>query len=75
MVGMGEPKQLRINDANDPDRAEKFKGSLALSAADGNSVLRELIDAYNRFVKREGHGPVFPVEIVETAAPKKRRGK
>ena len=50
MAGMAEPKQLRINDANDPDRSEKFRRALARSAADGNSVVRELIDGYIRFV-------------------------
>lgn len=70
-----EPKQLRINDANDPDRATKFKKSLARSAADGNAVVRELIDAYNRFVTKHERGPAFPVEIVEKRLAKKRGGK
>ena len=45
---MGDPTQLRLSDVHDPDRAEKFAAARKASAANGNMVIRELVDAYKR---------------------------
>ena len=34
----------------------------------GNEVLRRLVDAYVTYVAEHGHGPAFPVKIVEDPA-------
>lgn len=71
---MGDPIHLRLNDADDPDRAAKFTSALKPSASNGNAVLRQLADAFIEFVEQHGRGPVFPVHLVETKPePKKRR--
>ena len=71
---MVDPKQIRLSDADDPDRATKFAAALKSNAANGNAVIRQLVDAYIRFVKAQGTGPVFPVDIVPSAA-KPKSGK
>ncbi len=68
-----DPKYLRINDAEDPDRADKFARSLKLMGGNGNSVLRELIDALNRYVDEHGRGPAFPVDLVPAKPARKPR--
>jgi hypothetical protein len=75
MPGMTDPKQVRLNDGDDPDRAEKFQRAIRRTAANGNEVLRRLVDAYLRYVAEHGHGPAFPVEIVEAKNAKTRARK
>jgi hypothetical protein len=70
---MTDPKQVRLNDGEDPDRAEKFHRAIVRTAANGNQILRHLIDGYLRYVEKHGHGPAFPIEIIEKAGRKRRR--
>ena len=65
---MTDPKQIRLNDGLDPNRAEKFDHAIQRTAANGNEVLRRLVDAYVAYVAKHGHGPAFPVKIVEDNA-------
>jgi hypothetical protein len=65
MTGMTDPKQVRLNDGDDPDRSSKFQLALRRTEANGNAVLRRLVDAYLAYVAEHGHGPAFPVKIVE----------
>lgn len=70
--GMTDPKQIRINDAEDPDRAAKFNAALRRTAGTGNLVIRQLIDAFIRYVEDHGHGPTFPVDITPQQPPARR---
>jgi hypothetical protein len=73
---MTDPFYLRLSDADDPDRAKKFTKALKPNAANGNAVLRQLVDSFNTFVAEHGRTPVFPVQLVETRPPaKKKPGK
>jgi len=65
---MTDPKQVRLNDGLHPNRAEKFHHAIGRTAANGNEVLRRLVDAYVAYVAEHGHGPAFPVKIVEDSA-------
>ncbi len=70
---MGDPKNVRLNDADNPDRAADFERALKRSGTNGNQVLRNLVDAYIAFVNTKGHVPNFPVELAEIERPEKRR--
>lgn len=72
---MADPIHLRISDADDPDRGAKFTEALKPNAASANGVIRQLIDAYNRYVDEHGRGPVFPVDLVTRPPKKKPSGK
>ena len=70
---MTDPKQVRINDSQDPDRADKFDQLIKRTALSGNAVIRELVDALIRYEAKHGHAPPFPVEIVPIEGARKRR--
>lgn len=75
MPEMADQKSIRLNDSDDPDRADKFTKALKRSAANGNNVIRQLVDAYIRQVTETGRGPVFPVNLVhrEEGRPKAKK--
>jgi hypothetical protein len=61
---MGDPKTIRINNSDDPDRLDKFENALKITAADGGQVIRELVDAYVRYVAENGVSPTYPVRLI-----------
>jgi hypothetical protein len=69
-----DPKTIRFNDADDPDRLHRFERALARSAGSSGKVIRHLVDAYIRYVNEHGHSPSFPVRLVsdEPTRGKKR---
>lgn len=71
-----DPKTLRINDADVPDRLDQFEKNIKRVAADGNEVIRQLIDAWNLFIEENGHAPTYPVRLLPAiVADPKRRAK
>lgn len=68
-----DPKTIRFNDAESPDRLERFERNLKRTANHGGEVLRQLVDAYNRFVEEYGHGPKFPVSLAPSEPDKSSR--
>ena len=67
---MADPKTVRINDANNPDRLDEFEKALKDTGQNASEVIRQLTDAYLRFVTQHGHGPMFPVQLVPFEKPK-----
>ncbi len=72
---MQDPRHIRINNADDPDRLERFEKALKAAAADGNQVIRELIDAYCLFIEENEHSPTFPVRLVPAVGTRPKRKK
>lgn len=70
---MADPKTIRINDADVPDRLERFEKALKRNAADGNAVIRELVDAYVRYVEENDCQPTFPVQLVPRIPARRKR--
>lgn len=71
---MKEPLSLRISDASDPKRGEKFERVLTKRRANAADVMRGLVDAY---IESDG-APGAPWLLREAPAPAhygKRRGK
>lgn len=58
---MREPFTVRISDATDPDRGDKFEAMLLKRGANATDVIRALIDAYNLSDGRVG----FPAKLEE----------
>ena len=67
---MADPKTVRINNADNPDRLDEFEKALKRTGQNANDVIRNMTDAYIRFVTQHGHGPAFPVQIVPFEEPK-----
>lgn len=67
-----DPKSVRLNDAENQKRNDDFDTAVEKAAANGNAVLRKLVDAYIDFVNKHGHSPAFPVELVPKS---KKTGK
>ncbi len=72
---MADPKTIRINDADDPDRLDAFEKALKRCSQDASAVIRHLAEAYIRYVAEHGHAPAFPVRLEPVSAPKKKRGR
>jgi predicted urease superfamily metal-dependent hydrolase len=77
---MGDPKTIRINDTEDPERLEKFEKALKKAGQNLSEVVRHIADAYIDFVNEHKHGPTFPVRVViaggEEEVPRKaKKGK
>ncbi len=70
---MPETKSTRINDADDPDRHEKFNRECLAHTVNGNAIIRKLVDAWLLYVKENKHPPRFPVRLVPIDEPKKKR--
>ena len=70
-----DPKQVRLNDETDPDRAQKFQDAMTRIAGSGNAVFRGLVDALLRYVDEHGHGPTFPVDIIPRSPSPKPKAK
>ena len=70
---MADPKTIRINDAADPNRLSDFENACRKSGANASVVIRNLAEAYIRFVRLHGHSPAFPVDRVPVEPNKKRR--
>jgi hypothetical protein len=67
---MADPKTVRINNADNPDRLDEFEKALKRAGQNANDVIRNMADAYIRFVAQHKHGPAFPVQIVPFEPPK-----
>jgi hypothetical protein len=67
---MADPKTIRFNNADKLDRLDVFEKNLKRCGQNASEVIRNLTDAYNRFVDQHGHGPIFPVNIEPFETPK-----
>lgn len=64
MVRMpAEHRSIRLIDTADPERQEKFNRALRQHTANGNAVLRRLVDAWLLHIEEHGHAPKFPVRL------------
>lgn len=70
---MGDPKTIRFNDADNPQRLEEFEAALKRCGANTSEVVRLLAEAYTRYVEEHGQCPIFPVELVPRSAAKVKR--
>jgi hypothetical protein len=70
---MPEHRSIRLSDADDPDRQDKFMRALKKHAVNGNQTIRLLINAWLLHVREHGRPPTFPVRLVEIDPPKKQR--
>jgi hypothetical protein len=72
---MEDPKTIRLNDADTPDRRARFETRIKRSANNGNEVVRQLVDAWLAYCEEHGHPPNFPVRIVpvDPKEPKPKR--
>ena len=61
---MADPKTIRINDANDPDRLAKFEAALKRSGQNLSEIVRRTADAYIEYEAENGHGPTYPFAII-----------
>ncbi|MEQ1862892.1 MAG: hypothetical protein ABMA13_23470 [Chthoniobacteraceae bacterium] len=59
-----DPKTIRFNTADSPNRLSRFEKAIKRSTADGGEVIRQLTDAFCRYVETHGHTPAWPVELV-----------
>ncbi len=72
---MADPKTIRINDAHDPDRLEKFEAALKRSGQNLSEVIRRTADAYIEYEAEHGHGPNYPFTIISKAAKARAKRK
>jgi hypothetical protein len=68
---MDDPKTIRLNDADRPDRRDRFEQCVKRTAANGNEIIRRLIDAWISYVDQHGHSPTFPVTLMPTKPGRK----
>lgn len=70
---MDDPKTIRLNDVDNPDRRDRFEQAVKRTATNSNEVIRRLVDAWIAYVEENGHAPAFPVRIVsaDTRPPRK----
>ena len=69
---MPEHRSIRLSDADDPERQEKFRAACEAHALNGNATLRKLIDAWLHYVAEHRHPPRFPVRLVPIDEPRRR---
>lgn len=67
-----DPKTIRLNDGGEGGRLAQFERAIKTAGADGNEVIRQLTDAYVRYVAEHGHSPTFPVSLVSAILPQKK---
>jgi hypothetical protein len=60
---MDNPKTIRLNDADRPDRRADFESAVRRTAVNGNEIIRRLVDAWMLYVQEHGHSPPFPVRL------------
>ena len=65
---MDDPKTVRLNDADNPNRRARFEDATKRFAVSGNEAIRRLVDAWLLYVGEHGRPPEFPVRL----APLKR---
>lgn len=70
---MSDPLSMRLSDGTDPERGSVFKDNCDKFGCSEPQVVRNLVDAWNRFVKDNGHPPKFPATILPIEDPKKAR--
>lgn len=70
-----DPKTIRFNTQETPDRLKRFEAAIKKAAADGGEVIRQLTDAYCLYVEEHGHSPVFPVRLVSAIVAEKKPRK
>ena len=54
---------VRLNDEENPNRAERFEENLAKGGATATRVVKALVDAYISYVEKHQRLPLFPLEI------------
>lgn len=54
---MAEPLNVRLKDATDPDRSEKFEKATARFDVNPPDVIRSQVDTYLNFIIDNGHPP------------------
>jgi hypothetical protein len=62
---MPEILSVRLSNSENPTRDKDFSDALKKSGATETNVVRELVDAYVRFVKKHKRLPTFPLGIIE----------
>jgi len=70
-----DPKTIRFNTTETPNRLKRFEDAIKKAAADGGEVIRQLTDAYCLYVEENGHSPVFPVRLVSAIVEKSAKTK
>jgi len=70
---MDDPKNIRLNDADNPDRRMQFSKAVKRAGGNGNAIIRQLVDAWLLHVQEHGHAPNFPVRLTSIEPPRKRR--
>ena len=68
---MADPKTIRFNDADDPERLAKLESAARSCSANVSQICRHLADAFIRYVDEHGHAPAFPVELVSLRRKRK----
>lgn len=58
-----DPKTIRFNTQTDPNRLKRFEEAIKQAGADGGETIRNLTDAFCRYVEAHGHSPAWPVEL------------
>ena len=59
---------LRLSNADRPTRDKDFTQACEQTASNQASVIRGLVDAWLAYIKRHGHAPSFPVEVIMPAS-------
>lgn len=68
-----ESKSIRISDAADPDRQDKFDAVCRAHNINGNGMLRSLVDALLLYIREHGHPPKVPMRLAPFEPEKKKR--
>lgn len=66
---MADPKTIRFNDADAPDRLEALEHAAKRCGSTVSAITRHLADAFIRYVAEHGHAPSYPVRIEPIGAP------
>lgn len=69
------PTSIALDDESNPNRTKDFAAALDKGGVAPRAAIRELIDAYTRFVAEHGRVPTFPMSIISADAVKPARSK
>lgn len=69
---MATPTSIALDDPSGPERTKKFDEALEKGGVSPRNAIRELVDAYTRWVEAHGRVPTFPLTIVSADEKKKK---
>ena len=70
---MATPTSIALDDPANPERTKQFDKALEKGGVSPRNAIRELVDAYIRWVAEHDRVPTFPLSLVSADEKKKRK--